>query len=146
MFAGSLSWGVDDNALYEAFKSFDGLTNARVVTEKGTGRSRGFGYVDFADAGSAKKAYEAMQGQEVDGRTINLDYANARSNDATPQARASDRAQKHGDHVSPESDTLFVGNLPFDIDQETVSQFFNEICAVVSVRLPTDPYVPPSPP
>lgn len=80
-----------------------------------------------------------MQGQEVEGRAINLDYANSRPADTTPQARANDRAKKHGDTVSPESDTLFVGNLPFGIDQDTVREFFSETCEVVSVRLPTNP-------
>lgn len=80
-----------------------------------------------------------MQGKELDGRAINLDYANAKPADSTPQNRAFDRAQKHGDSVSPESDTLFVGNLPFDVDQDTVYGFFGEVCEVVSVRLPTDP-------
>ncbi|PTB67062.1 RNA-binding domain-containing protein, partial [Trichoderma citrinoviride] len=139
LFAGSLAWSVDDNALYAAFESFEGLVGARVVTEKGTGRSRGFGYVDFKDAESAAVAYEAMQGQDVGGRAINLDYANARPDDANPQNRAADRAKKHGDTLSAESDTLFVGNLPFDTDQDTVTEFFNEVRPVTSVRLPTDP-------
>lgn len=134
-----MSWGIDDNALYEAFKSFEGLVGARVVTDKLSGRSRGFGYVDFADSDSASKAYEAMQGQELDGRALNLDYANSRPAESTPQARAADRAQKHGDSASPESETLFVGNLPFGIDQDTVREFFGEVREVVSVRLPTDP-------
>lgn len=134
-----MAWSVDDDALYQAFQSFDGLVGARVVTEKGTGRSRGFGYVDFKDAESAQVAYEAMQGQDVGGRAINLDYANARPEGSDPQNRAADRAKKHGDTLSAESDTLFVGNLPFDIDQDSVTQFFNEVSSVTSVRLPTDP-------
>jgi nucleolin len=80
-----------------------------------------------------------MQGQELDGRALNLDYANARPAEANPQNRAADRAQKHGDTVSPESETLFVGNLPFDIDQDAVHEFFSEVSEVASVRLPTDP-------
>lgn len=138
LFAGSLSWGVDDESLKAAFADFDGLTGARVVFDRNTGRSKGFGYVDFDNAEGCTKAYEAMQGQEIDGRPINLDYANAKPADANPQARAQDRAQKHGDSVSPESDTLFVGNLPFDVDQDAVKAFFGEVCEVVSVRLPTD--------
>lgn len=134
-----MSWNIDDDALYEAFKQFEGLASARVVTDKLSGRSRGFGYVDFNDSDAATKAYEAMQGFELDGRALNLDYANARTTDANPQARAADRAQKHGDSVSPESDTLFVGNLPFDVDQDIVKAFFEEVCPVTSVRLPTDP-------
>lgn len=138
LFVGSLSWGIDDDALYEAFKSFE-PANARVVTDKNDGRSRGFGYVDFNDAESATKAYEAMQGQELEGRALNLDYANARTTEANPQNRAADRAKKHGDTISPESDTLFVGNLPFDVDQDIVREFFGEVAEVASVRLPTDP-------
>lgn len=103
------------------------------------GRSRGFGYVDFDAPENATKAYEAMQGKNIEGRDINLDYANARTTDANPAARAADRAQRHGDTVSPESDTLFVGNLPFDVDQDIVHEFFSEIAPVASVRLPTDP-------
>ncbi|KAG8427086.1 nuclear localization sequence binding protein [Metarhizium acridum] len=103
LFAGNLSWNIDDNALSEAFKGFEGLVGARVVTDRDGGRSRGFGYVDFETAEAATKAYEAMQGSD------------------------------------PESETLFIGNLPFDTDQETVRQFFAEVAEVASVRLPTDP-------
>jgi nucleolin len=80
-----------------------------------------------------------MQGFELDSRALNLDYANARPAESNPRERATDRAQKHGDTVSPESETLFVGNLPFDTDQDTVRQFFGEVAEVASVRLPTDP-------
>ncbi|KAF4512426.1 hypothetical protein G6O67_001567 [Ophiocordyceps sinensis] len=139
LFVGSLSWGTDDGALWEAFKNFQGVVNARVVMDKLSGKSRGFGYVDFSDPAAATKAFDAMQGHELDGRTLNLDYANARSNDATPRDRAADRAKKHGDSVSPESDTLFVGNLPFGVDQESVREFFSASREVASVRLPTDP-------
>jgi nucleolin len=109
------------------------------VTDRATGRSRGFGYADFADAASAAKAHEAMAGKEIEGREINLDFSQARDNNANPQARANDRAQRHGDTVSPESDTLFVGNLPFEVDQDMVSEFFGEVAEVASLRLPTDP-------
>lgn len=138
LFAGSLSWGVGDSVLHEAFKDFEGLVSARVVTDKMSGRSRGFGYVEFSDSDAATKAYEAMQGQELDGRALNLDYAKPRS-DVNPRDRAADRAKKHGDSVSPESDTLFVGNLPFDVDQDSVREFFSAGREVVSVRLPSDP-------
>jgi nucleolin len=80
-----------------------------------------------------------MNGHEIEGRAMNLDYANARPAEANPAARAADRAQRHGDTVSPESDTLFVGNLPFDVDQDSVRAFFEEVAPVASVRLPTDP-------
>lgn len=134
-----MSWNINDEALYEAFKDFADLVGARVVTDRDGGRSRGFGYVDFENAEAATKAYEAMQGFELDNRALNLDYANARPAEANPRDRAADRAKRHGDAVSPESDTLFVGNLPFDTDQDTVRQFFADVAEPASVRLPTDP-------
>ncbi|KAG5946381.1 hypothetical protein E4U53_006596 [Claviceps sorghi] len=136
LFVGNLSWNVDDSVLHETFQKFEGLVNARVMTDKMSGRSRGFGYVDFDTTANATKAYEALQGFELDNRALNLDYANARPEGTD---RAADRAKKHGDTVSPPSDTLFVGNLPFDVDQDIVSNFFGEVAQTTSIRLPTDP-------
>lgn len=142
MFVGNLGWGIDDDALYAAFKDHADLVSARVVTDKATGRSRGFGYVDFSNAESCNAALEAMQGFELEGRAMNLDLSKPRpAENANPRDRANDRASKHGDSVSPESDTLFVGNLPFDADEDMVSEFFNQVAEVKSLRLPTDQYV-----
>ncbi|KAK8088931.1 28 kDa ribonucleoprotein [Apiospora hydei] len=140
LFVGNLGWGIDDDLLYKAFEECDELNSARVVTDKHMQRSRGFGYVDFKTAEACKAAHEKMQGFELEGRAMNLDFSKPRSDDAaTPNARANDRAQKHGDTVSPESDTLFVGNLPFDADEDMVTAFFSESAEVKSLRLPTDP-------
>ncbi|KAI1341471.1 hypothetical protein F5Y15DRAFT_376194 [Xylariaceae sp. FL0016] len=140
LFVGNLGWGVDDNALYEAFQECAEINNARVVTDKAMQRSRGFGYVDFNTHEGAKAAFEKMNGFELQGRALRLDPSKPRpAEDATPYARANDRAQKFGDSVSPESDTLFVGNLPFEVDEDMVSTFFGEVAEVASLRLPTDP-------
>ncbi|KAK7970560.1 hypothetical protein PG988_009633 [Apiospora saccharicola] len=140
LFVGNLGWGIDDDLLYKAFEECDELNSARVVTDKHMQRSRGFGYVDFKTAAACKAAHEKMQGFELEGRAMNLDFSKPRSDDAaTPNARANDRAKQHGDTVSPESDTLFVGNLPFDADEDMVTAFFSEAAEVKSLRLPTDP-------
>lgn len=142
LFAGNLGWGVTDDSLYETFKDCEGLTNARVVTDKAMQRSRGFGYVDFESHETAKAAFEKMQGYELEGRALNLDPSKPRpAGEESSGARANDRAKQFGDSVSPESDTLFVGNLPFDVDEDVVGAFFGETCEVKSIRLPKDPYV-----
>ncbi|CAJ2501582.1 Uu.00g044350.m01.CDS01 [Anthostomella pinea] len=140
LFVGNLGWGVDDDSLYETFKECADLVSARVVTDAAMQRSRGFGYVDFSNHEAAKAAFEKMQGYELEGRGLRLDPSLPRParDDSTPNARANQRAQQHGDTVSPESDTLFVGNLPFEADEEMVSEFFNEVSEVQSLRLPTD--------
>ncbi|HEY8431632.1 MAG TPA: RNA-binding protein [Sandaracinaceae bacterium] len=79
LFVGSLSWSTDDQGLYEAFSRFGEIREAKVVTDRDSGRSRGFGFVTFKDASSAQKALEEMNGAELDGRTLNVDIAQERS-------------------------------------------------------------------
>ena len=124
--------------MYEEFQSIEGIVSARVVSDKETGRSRGFGYVDFDSAEAAQKAYDEKTGAFLQGRDLRLDFASKPSADSAPNARAADRAKKHGDVISPPSDTLFVGNLPFSADESSVSNYFNEVAQVQSLRIPTD--------
>jgi len=81
IFVGGLSFNTDDGGLKDAFTQFGEITEAKVITDRDTGRSRGFGFVTMADEGSAQKAIEAMNGTELDGRTLNVNEAKARSND-----------------------------------------------------------------
>lgn len=75
LFVGNLPWSVDDSALQGMFEEYGEVTSARVMTERDTGRSRGFGFVEFADAGSAQKAIEAMDGKDVEGRALTVNVA-----------------------------------------------------------------------
>ena len=68
---------------------------------------------------------------------MRLDLSSGKPKDNSA-ARAGERAKKFNDEMSPESDTLFVGNLSFNVDEESVSAFFNEVAPVKSLRLPTE--------
>ncbi|KAK9454107.1 RNA-binding domain-containing protein, partial [Dipodascopsis uninucleata] len=140
LFVGRLSWNIDEEWLAQEFSAMGEVVSARIVTDKGSGKSKGFGYVDFADAESAKKALEEMQGKEIDGRPINLDFSNPRPDDgASGQRVARNRADQYGDKPSDPSDTLFLGNLSFSVDQDTLFKTFGEYGNVINVRLPTHP-------
>ncbi|KAI4344951.1 hypothetical protein L6164_012126 [Bauhinia variegata] len=78
LFIGGLSYGVDDQSLRDAFASFGDVVEARVITDRDTGRSRGFGFVNFSSKESASSALSAMDGQELNGRSIRVNYANDR--------------------------------------------------------------------
>jgi len=78
LFVGGLSWGTDDRQLQEAFSSFGTVTEARVITDRESGRSRGFGFVSFDSEESATSAQSGMDGKELDGRAIRVSYANER--------------------------------------------------------------------
>ena len=78
LFVGSLSWDTSDQGLHDAFARFGEVTEASVVTDRDTGRSRGFGFVTFTDPKHAQEAKEAMDGASLDGRTLNVDIAHDR--------------------------------------------------------------------
>lgn len=75
LFVGSLSWNVTDETLREAFARFGDVTEAKVITDRETGRSRGFGFVTFADAQEAANAISGMDGKEIDGRAVKVNEA-----------------------------------------------------------------------
>jgi len=78
LFVGGLAWATRDDDLHAAFSRFGDVTDARVVLDRETGRSRGFGFVTFASDDEAADARSAMDGAELDGRTIRVDEAQDR--------------------------------------------------------------------
>jgi nucleolin len=81
LFVGNLSWGLDWKQLKDIFGEFGEVSFVRVVTDRETGKSKGFGFVEFANAEDAAKAKDEMQGKEVDGRELNIDFAQERKED-----------------------------------------------------------------
>ncbi|MFP6684737.1 MAG: RNA-binding protein [Polyangiaceae bacterium] len=79
LFVGGLAWATDTPSLREAFESFGEIAEAVVVTERDTGRSRGFGFVTFNEVKDAESAKTSMDGAELDGRNIRVDFAQERS-------------------------------------------------------------------
>ncbi|KAJ6162443.1 hypothetical protein N7485_010673 [Penicillium canescens] len=75
LFIHGLSWHTNDEALREGFQQFGEIQEAIVVKDRATLRSRGFGFVRFANEADAEAAMNAMNNQEFDGRTIRVDKA-----------------------------------------------------------------------
>ena len=75
LFVGGLSWETTDAGLKKAFDPFGEITEAKVITERDTGRSRGFGFVTFARDEDAKTAISKMHGTSLDGRNITVNEA-----------------------------------------------------------------------
>lgn len=136
LFVGNLSWNIDEDWLRREFESFGDIVGCRVITDRETGRAKGFGYVEFADAASAAKAQGEMHQYELDGRALNVDFSTPR---AKPDANAAGgRANKYGDKRSAPSNTLFLGNLSFDCTNDSVQEIFAEYGNITRVSLPTD--------
>ncbi|KAK9320629.1 RNA-binding domain-containing protein, partial [Lipomyces orientalis] len=138
LFVGRLSWNVDDEWLKREFEEMGEIVSARIVFDKHSGKSKGFGYVDFADASSAQKAIDELQGKEIDGRPVNLDLSTAKPAENNNSNRNA-RAEKFGDKLSEPADTLFLGNLSFNVDRDNLFEVFGAYGNVLNVRLPTNP-------
>ncbi len=78
IFVGNLPWSIKNDQLRELFSSFGEITEAIVIEERRTGRSKGFGFVTFATAESAQAAVQEMHEKEVEGRKIVASIARPR--------------------------------------------------------------------
>ncbi len=78
LFVGGLSWNTTNSELQQAFEACGAVAEAKVVTDRESGRSRGFGFVTFEDEQCATRAIEELNGSTLDGRTIRVDKANDR--------------------------------------------------------------------
>jgi len=79
LFVGGLSWDTTDDGLRKAFTPYGEITEAKVITDRDTGRSRGFGFVTFAENEEAKTAISKMDGTSLDGKTIKVNEAQEKS-------------------------------------------------------------------
>lgn len=74
IYVGNLSWGMTSEKLQEVFEKVGAVTSSRVITDRETGRSKGFGFVEMSEE-DANKAVTELNGQEVEGRTIKVNLA-----------------------------------------------------------------------
>lgn len=79
LFVGSLPWSVDDNALQQAFEAHGSVVSAKIVKDRDTGRSRGFGFVEMENSTDANNAINALNNSELKGRSIVVNKANPRN-------------------------------------------------------------------
>jgi len=90
LFVGGLSFSTSTERLREAFARYGGVDSAAVMTDRETGRSRGFGFVEMSTPEAAEQAIGALNGASLDGRTIRVDKATPRGT-APPRSGPPDR-------------------------------------------------------
>jgi len=136
LFVGNLSWNVDEEWLKSEFEGFGEIAGVRLITNRDDGRSKGYGYVEFVNVADAIQAYAAKKDTDLDGRTMNIDYANKKKD---PRERQETRGQRYGDQLSEPSDTIFLGNLSFEATEDDVNNIFAPFGTATGVRIPTNP-------
>jgi cold-inducible RNA-binding protein len=75
IFVGNLDFGATESSIRSLFENYGKVDRVNVVTDRDTGRSRGFAFVEMSDAGEADQAISALNGYEVDGRALNVNEA-----------------------------------------------------------------------
>ena len=75
IYVGNLSFEIGDDELETTFTPFGEVTSARVIMDRFSGRSRGFGFVEMSKAEEAKAAIEALNGTQLGGRTLSVNEA-----------------------------------------------------------------------
>ncbi len=89
IYVGNLAYSTNDESLRSAFAAYGEVASARVVSDRMTGRSKGFGFVEMPDRAQAQAAIDALNGQELDGRAL-------RVNESQPKPREERRGGAGG--------------------------------------------------
>ncbi|KPM41474.1 hypothetical protein AK830_g5092 [Neonectria ditissima] len=79
LYVGNLGWNTTDDTLRSAFSEYGQVVDSIVMRDRDTGRSRGFGFVTFSSSAEAEGAISGLNEQELDGRRIKVNLANARA-------------------------------------------------------------------
>jgi nucleolin len=156
MFVGNLPFAVDETGLCEFLKpesggKNDGVTHIKWITDATTGKFYGSAFVEMSDSKSAAHAVTSINGTQLMGRQIKLNFAPAKEGDMWPPkqkvitggsvanggAEGAGKRQAGGSGVKamgPKPDNcvkLFIGNLSYDIDDEGIIKFFGTVDAEV---------------
>ena len=78
IYVGNLFYGMSEDELRDQFASYEEVSSVRIITDRETRRSKGFGFVDMPNDEEAKKAIEELNGKEVSGRTLRVNEARPR--------------------------------------------------------------------
>lgn len=78
IFVGNLNFRSTEADLRKLFEEFGEVTSVRIITDRETNRSRGFGFVEMSNEEDARSAIDALHGQEMDGRQLNINEARPR--------------------------------------------------------------------
>lgn len=159
IFVGDLSNEVNDEVLLQAFSAFGSVSEARVMWDMKTGRSRGYGFVAFRDRGDAEKALSSMDGEWLGSRAIRCNWANQKGQPSISQQQAMTAigmtpTTPFGHHHFPThgvqsydmvvqqtpqwQTTCYVGNLTPYTTQNDLVPLFQNFGYVVETRFQSD--------
>ncbi|CDS05996.1 hypothetical protein LRAMOSA08524 [Lichtheimia ramosa] len=142
IFVGDLSPEVTDEVLATAFTPFRSMSEARVMWDQTTGKSRGFGFVAFRERQDAEQAIATMNGEWLGSRAIRCNWANQKTTGNTSTTQYSIPANLSYEQVyaqtPPYHTTVYIGNLPHSVTQQDLAPFFQSYGFVSDIRLQSE--------
>ncbi|VFQ95533.1 unnamed protein product [Cuscuta campestris] len=146
IFVGDLAPDVTDNLLQDTFRAhYASVRGAKVVTDPNTGRSKGYGFVKFADEAERNRAMSEMNGAYCSSRPMRISAATPKKASGLPQPYAVAKAVYPSAvyptviPTVPESDinntTVFVGNLDPNVTEEELRQIFSQLGEIIYVKI-----------
>ncbi|KAI7905184.1 uncharacterized protein BX663DRAFT_502050 [Cokeromyces recurvatus] len=137
VFIGDLAPEITDEALVQAFSVFGSMSEAHVMWDAHTGKSRGFGFVAFRDKSDAEQAIATMNGEWLGSRAIRCNWATQKGQTATPAPQPGQQLpfeiviQQTPSYVT----SIYVGNLPPNVNQTELIQPFQRFGYIQEVKL-----------
>uniref|UniRef100_J3N9M4 RRM domain-containing protein n=1 Tax=Oryza brachyantha TaxID=4533 RepID=J3N9M4_ORYBR len=156
VFVGDLCPEVTDAALFSFFSRFSSCSDARVMWDQKTGRSRGFGFVSFRNQQDAQNAINELNGKWLGNRQIRCNWATKGANAGEEKQNTEskgmveltngsseggkDNTNEDGPENNPQYTTVYVGNLPHDVNSNDVHRFFHllGVGSIEEVRVTRD--------
>ncbi|KAK4773742.1 hypothetical protein SAY87_028761 [Trapa incisa] len=139
IFVGDLAADVTDYILHETFKPhYTSIKGAKVVTDRATGRSKGYGFVRFSDESEQLRALNEMNGEYCSSRPMRVGpAANKKTTGGSQYQQASyQNTQGNQGESDPNNTTIFVGGLDPSVSDEHLSQLFSQFGELHSVKIP----------
>ncbi|KAF8932620.1 hypothetical protein BGZ47_011270 [Haplosporangium gracile] len=141
IFIGDISPEINDEALSQAFGAFGTMTDARVMWDSNSGKSRGYGFAAYKERADAERAIASMNGQTLGNRALRCNWASQRG-----MPGPNFQGMHHGGNAfkmvagqAPQfNSTVYIGNLPPHTTQEDLVPFFQPFGFVVDMRLQAD--------
>ena len=96
LYVGNLSYDTKEDDLKTAFGAFGQVTEVRLITDRDTGRSKGFGFVEMPNSQEAQAAIQGLNGKELQGRTVTVNEARPRETGGRPQGGGGGRGGPRG--------------------------------------------------
>ncbi|CAO3626573.1 unnamed protein product [Cunninghamella blakesleeana] len=140
VFVGDLAPEITDDMLVKAFSAFNSMSEAHVMWDPVSGKSRGFGFAAFRDKTDAEQAIATMNGEWLGSRAIRCNWATQKGQTATPPPQPGQQLPYEiAVHQTPAYVTsVYVGNLPPETNQNDLLQPFQRFGFVQEIKLQAD--------